>query len=210
MRTSPPSPIEADFELALASDWWPEVYIEPEYPVTIGGKQYRIDFAVPSHRFGIELDGHATHSSTTAIAHDRQRQRALERQGWTICRFGGQEVHRNARACVWEAKVQLSAEITDEVSDRDRAWFKDHPSATRFLRHVVPGEVATVLEPGAMAVVSKIPGGRVRQYTGKILADCPAGTACPVPVLPKETAVRLNRYLQDDELPPPAFRRKNA
>lgn len=65
--------------------------------------QYRIDFALPAHKIGIELDGHATHSSATAIAADRQRQRNLEEKGWYIIRFGGQEVYQNAAACVRSA-----------------------------------------------------------------------------------------------------------
>lgn len=209
MRTSPPSPIEAEFELALASDWWPEIPIEPEYSVIIERKRYRIDFAVPSHRFGIELDGHATHSSTTAIAHDRQRQRALERQGWTICRFGGQEVYQNARACVWEAKVQLSADITKETSDQDRAWFETH-TAMYFFRSVTPGEIPAVLAPDSKALIRRIPGGRVRQYMGKILADCPAGAVPPVPVMPVGFHDALEQSVRKVGLPPSPFRRRNA
>jgi very-short-patch-repair endonuclease len=65
--------------------------------------RYRVDFALPLQKFGIELDGHATHSSPTAIAEDRRRQRALEEMGWHIVRFGGQEVYQNAAACVRSA-----------------------------------------------------------------------------------------------------------
>jgi len=64
---------------------------------------YRIDFALPPDKIGIELDGWATHSSTTAIAADRIRQRELEERGWHIIRFGGLEVHQNSDACVREA-----------------------------------------------------------------------------------------------------------
>lgn len=62
--------------------------------------RYRIDFAIPAQRFGIELDGHATHSSPAAIAADRARQRALEELGWHIVRFGGLEVYNNPEVCV--------------------------------------------------------------------------------------------------------------
>lgn len=65
--------------------------------------RYRIDFALPAQKFGIELDGHATHSSTAAIAADRRRQRQLEEMGWHIIRFGGQEVYQNTAACVRSA-----------------------------------------------------------------------------------------------------------
>jgi very-short-patch-repair endonuclease len=65
--------------------------------------QYRLDFAIPAARIGIELDGHATHSTTYAIAADRRRQRALEANGWRIIRFGGLEVWQNPDQCVAEA-----------------------------------------------------------------------------------------------------------
>ena len=65
--------------------------------------QYRLDFALPSQKFGIELDGHATHSTTAAIAADRRRQRNLEEMGWHVIRFGGQEVYQNAAVCVRSA-----------------------------------------------------------------------------------------------------------
>jgi len=74
--------------------------------------RYRLDFALPAHRIGIELDGHATHSSTAAIARDRQRQRALEARGWHVIRFGGAEVHRDADGCVRQAAALIQRRIT--------------------------------------------------------------------------------------------------
>jgi very-short-patch-repair endonuclease len=88
----------------------------PEAPVTrqrdgkdisqvshgFGGRR-RIDFAIPDRKIGIELDGHATHSSTQAIADDRRRQRRLESAGWRIIRFGGAEVYADANGCVRQA-----------------------------------------------------------------------------------------------------------
>jgi very-short-patch-repair endonuclease len=71
----------------------------PQHPAG----RYRLDFALPGRKIGIELDGHATHSSTKAIASDRQRQRALEASGWRIIRFGGSEVYHDATKCVREA-----------------------------------------------------------------------------------------------------------
>jgi very-short-patch-repair endonuclease len=64
---------------------------------------YRIDFALPDHKIGIELDGYETHSSTEDIAYDRKRQRYLERKGWHIIRFGGAEIHEHVQGCVMEA-----------------------------------------------------------------------------------------------------------
>ena len=67
--------------------------------------QYRLDFALPHKKIGIELDGHLTHSSPAAIAADRRRQRWLESKGWYIIRFGGQEVFKDADGCIREAAL---------------------------------------------------------------------------------------------------------
>jgi len=94
------SPIEESFwrahrKLRLR----PLAGLEKQY----GVGRYRLDFAIPRLLVGIELDGHRTHSSTTAIAEDRRRQRWLEGNGWYIIRFGGQEVFVDAEGCVREA-----------------------------------------------------------------------------------------------------------
>jgi very-short-patch-repair endonuclease len=65
--------------------------------------QYRIDFALPRHLIGIELDGYTSHSSVADITKDHQRQRDLEARGWYIIRFGGGEVYHDAARCVMQA-----------------------------------------------------------------------------------------------------------
>ena len=101
-----PSPIERQFWAAYMLLSPPELAgLVPEYEVL--GRRYRIDFAMPARMIGIELDGHATHSSTQAIARDRRRQRALEAAGWRIIRFGGKEVHDDAAGCVRQAAEQV-------------------------------------------------------------------------------------------------------
>jgi len=47
---------------------------------------YFADFACPSARLIIEVDGH-THDDDEAQARDRERQSWLERLGWTVLRF---------------------------------------------------------------------------------------------------------------------------
>jgi very-short-patch-repair endonuclease len=79
-----------------------------QYPVG----RYRIDFALPTIKFGIELDGFHSHSSTEDIASDRYRERQLMRAGWTIIRFGGLEVHRSVSQCVIEANELAGAHRT--------------------------------------------------------------------------------------------------
>ncbi|MFE7077902.1 DUF559 domain-containing protein [Streptomyces sp. NPDC057620] len=65
--------------------------------------RYRIDFALPSKKIGIELDGYAWHSSREAFTKDRERQRALELDGWRIIRFSGAEVNGDTEHCVKQA-----------------------------------------------------------------------------------------------------------
>jgi very-short-patch-repair endonuclease len=69
---------------------------------------YRLDFALPRQLIGIELDGYRTHSSTSAIAADRKRQRTLEAGGWYIIRFGGLEVFQDVDGCVREAATLVA------------------------------------------------------------------------------------------------------
>lgn len=65
--------------------------------------KYRLDFAIPEHKIGIELDGYAYHNDHATFIKDRARQRALELEGWRIIRFAGKEVTDNAGACVRQA-----------------------------------------------------------------------------------------------------------
>ena len=170
------SVIEKLFREAAAGNWWPELPLVQEHWVRAGGQKYRIDFAVLTRRFGVELDGHATHSTPTAIAKDRRRQRALERDGWTICRFGGQEVTRSAANCVWEARSALSGLISESASAADRTWFSEHPHAYEYRRAHIPGELPVVYASGARTLVRKTSWGRARYTEGTILADQPPTT----------------------------------
>lgn len=67
------------------------------------GGRYRIDFALPDKKIGIELDGYAWHSSREAFTKDRERQRDLELAGWRIIRFSGSEAKNNPARCVQQA-----------------------------------------------------------------------------------------------------------
>ena len=96
------SPIERQFWAAYTLLKPPELAgLVSEHWVL--GRRFRIDFALPERMIGIELDGHATHSSPQKIADDRRRQRALESAGWRIIRFGGAEIYADANSCVRQA-----------------------------------------------------------------------------------------------------------
>lgn len=82
-----------------------------QLPVTAGKHRYRIDFAIVAHEgppwLACEVDGFAFHSSKDQIVYDRQRERALTAAGWTVLRFTGTEVSRDAGACVAEVLAML-------------------------------------------------------------------------------------------------------
>lgn len=79
--------------------------IEPAYSVG----PYRLDFAIPDRKVGIELDGHEYHSTVDQRTSDAQRQRWLERQGWRLLRFTGAEVFASPGGCVVEVEAFLAS-----------------------------------------------------------------------------------------------------
>jgi len=52
---------------------------------------YIVDFACPTHRLIVELDG-SQHANEDRIAYDQQRTTRLERDGWTVVRFWNDDV----------------------------------------------------------------------------------------------------------------------
>ena len=91
------SPIEQQFWDAHCRLALPELKgLVFQHPVG----RFRLDFALPEHKIGIELDGLRNHSSTADITRDHVRQRWLEETGWRITRFGGSEVHHDAESVV--------------------------------------------------------------------------------------------------------------
>ena len=63
-----------------------------------------------SIKVALELDGHDFHEKTKEqAAHDRARERTIIRRGYTIFRFTGSEVFRNARKCVEEVVALIAS-----------------------------------------------------------------------------------------------------
>jgi very-short-patch-repair endonuclease len=52
---------------------------------------YIVDFACPSHKLVIELDGFQ-HADETAMDYDRQRTASLQQHGWTVIRFWNDDI----------------------------------------------------------------------------------------------------------------------
>jgi very-short-patch-repair endonuclease len=52
---------------------------------------YIVDFACPSHRLIVELDG-SQHGTDDAVAYDQQRTMGLQDDGWTVLRFWNDDI----------------------------------------------------------------------------------------------------------------------
>lgn len=63
--------------------------IVAQHPVTAGGKNYRLDFALPNIKVAFEMDGFTYHGDKEAFNRDRRRDLDLKLAGWQIHRFDG-------------------------------------------------------------------------------------------------------------------------
>lgn len=96
------SPIEEAFWKACFELAPKELHgLKPQHPVFDG--RYRVDFALPDKKIGIELDGYAWHSDRETFTKDRARQRELEADGWRLIRFSGAEINADPGGCVRQA-----------------------------------------------------------------------------------------------------------
>lgn len=81
-----------------------KLHIIPQYVTLINGKKYRLDFAFLLYenvnhvqtlvkKIGIECDGYEYHSGKEQFKKDRERQRNLSYDNWTIIQFSGSEIN---------------------------------------------------------------------------------------------------------------------
>ena len=82
---------------------------------------YRVDFAVhaefgdmlPTVKVAVECDGHEFHEKTKEqAARDKARDRVLATSGYTVLRFTGSEIYRDAPACA----EQVASVIFETIS----------------------------------------------------------------------------------------------
>lgn len=72
---------------------------------------YFLDFALWSKernwRLAVECDGHEFHEKTKEqVARDKKRERYIVFEGWTVIRFAGSEIYRDAAGCATEVLKQ--------------------------------------------------------------------------------------------------------
>ena len=119
MRTE--SPIEEMFikemgPLVCAENIEMEVQYTNESP-------YRLDVAFPKHQVAVELDGHEFHSSKEARQRDAARDRDLTFRGWTVIRFTGSEIYKDAHACASEV-LSLIYQLAINQGQQDNSFAK--------------------------------------------------------------------------------------
>ena len=99
------SPLEGQFVRYIAK-YAQELTEEIEAQVQVG--KYRLDFAHNQTKVAIELDGYTYHGRDAAFKHDRERDRWLSSQGWTVLRFHGDEVRENGSKIIREVRQIIS------------------------------------------------------------------------------------------------------
>ncbi len=61
-----------------------------QHPITVNGKNYRLDFALPDQKIAFEMDGYTYHGKDrTDFNRDRRRDLDLKLVGWEVHRFDG-------------------------------------------------------------------------------------------------------------------------
>ena len=82
----------------------------PQYEVRDSAGQFvaRVDLAFPAVRLAIEYDGRAVHEREDVFVHDRRRQNALVREGWTVLRFTAADL-RHPAVLISQVRAQLAA-----------------------------------------------------------------------------------------------------
>src|SRR5690242_4538180 len=98
---TPESAIEQRFQ-TIWQQHVPHIKLIAQYKVR--GGRYRLDFAHPSTKTAIELDGYEHHKGYRAFTADRKRDRQLQQDGWRVLHFSGEEITHQAEQCVDEVR----------------------------------------------------------------------------------------------------------
>jgi len=74
----------------------------PEFTVSVGGKRFRLDFAVFCRRgmLAIECDNLKAHAGPRQRHKDKLKDAALKRHGWTVLRLREREVLSDSASCM--------------------------------------------------------------------------------------------------------------
>ena len=89
-----------------------ETHVFPQQPLTVDGRNYRIDYEIVGEhaRIAIELDGFAFHGSRDAFTYDRLRQNDLAASGRQIIRFTYDAIRSDTARCVAQTQAVLAGD----------------------------------------------------------------------------------------------------
>lgn len=92
--------------------------VDSQHEIKIEDKTYRVDFFAQclfrgiEKNFVIECDGHEFHEKTKEQARrDKERERSLLNEGYTVIRFTGSEIWEKPSRCVGEAMKIINKSI---------------------------------------------------------------------------------------------------
>ncbi|MFL5899254.1 MAG: DUF559 domain-containing protein [Solirubrobacterales bacterium] len=100
------SPLEAKVLPLLARRDIPRPLINA--PVQIAKSRIEVDFLWPDHRFALEADSRAFHSTATAFERDRWRDRELMRAGYSVLRVTHKEAEHEGEAVAETIAARLT------------------------------------------------------------------------------------------------------
>jgi hypothetical protein len=66
-----------------------------QVPVTVAGKDYRLDFAYPERKAAIEINGFSVHSRRKVFENDHERRNDLLAAGWRVPEFTKRQLVRD-------------------------------------------------------------------------------------------------------------------
>jgi very-short-patch-repair endonuclease len=76
---------------------------------TLGGETFELDWAYPSHRLGLEMDGYGIHMrSVQTFDRDRLRRNSLQNEGWQILNFTERHLRRQPSRVVQQVRDALA------------------------------------------------------------------------------------------------------
>jgi len=83
-----------------------------QHKVKVGGRSYRLDFAVPHVKLSIEVLGLREHGTRQAVIEDSERRRLLTVHGWQVVEY--------TKRAMTRSPVRVASEIVGLVRDRER------------------------------------------------------------------------------------------
>jgi very-short-patch-repair endonuclease len=101
------SPLESTFAAIAATTG---VRVEYQFGVTLDGRRYVLDFAVPAVKVGVEVDGLETRATRESLDHCDERQNRLVLDGWYLLRYTSTHLRQRPTA--------IRRELTSLVESR--------------------------------------------------------------------------------------------